>query len=109
MTVRSSDPDVVDADAVQRHDEIVRKTWPDAQRRRRLFDRAVRLRRDNPDLPDFQVIEDDRDSAGLLVSSEELLVRREDLVGRDEAIRDNGMAAVPVEALGGRVSRLVPT
>lgn len=108
MTVRPSDPDAVDADAVRKHDEIVRKTWHDRERRRQLFDRAVRLRQDDPRLPNFQVIADDRDPAGLLVSSEELLVRREDLVGRAAALQRSGMVAVPVETLGGRVSRLVP-
>jgi hypothetical protein len=96
-----------DADAVREHNCVVGDRWGDPDRRRQLYERAVRLRRDDPDLPDFQVLPDERDRAGLLVSSEELLVRREDLPGRSDALRRNGMAHVPIEALGGRVSRLV--
>ena len=92
---------------MQRHDDSVGDTWRDPERRRRLFERAVRLRKSDPGLPDFQLVEDERDGAGLLVSSEELLVRREDLTGRDDALRRRGMVAQPIEALGGRVARLV--
>ena len=107
MTVRPDDADAADAQVVQRHDDSVGDTWRDPERRRRLFERAVRLRKSDPDLPDFQLVEDERDGAGLLVSSEELLVRREDLAGRDDALRRRGMVAQPIEALGGRVARLV--
>jgi hypothetical protein len=108
MTVRPGDPESADAEVVQRHVKAVGKTWRDPVRRRRLFERAVRLREEHPGLPDFQVIPDARDAAGLLVSSEELLVRREDLAGRDDAVRRNGLVPEPVAALGGRVVRLVP-
>jgi hypothetical protein len=107
MTARLTHADRVDADAVLRHAEIVRDSWRDPVRRRQLFERAVRLRKDNPELPDFEVIDDAQDRAGLLVSSEELLVRREDLTGREDALRRRDMVAEPVEALGGRVARLV--
>jgi Subtilase family len=108
MTVRPAHPDAVDAEVVQRHVETVGDSWRDPVRRRRLFDRAVRLRKADPRLPDFQVIPDERDGAGLLVSSAELLIRREDLAGREDAFGRSGMVAEPVEALGGRVARLVP-
>ncbi len=100
-------PEHLDAKAVQRHDKVVGESWQDTARRRQLFERAVRLRRQDPELPDFQVVDDERDGAGLLVSSEELLVRREDLVDRDDVIRRNGLVTEPVEALGGRLVRLV--
>ena len=108
MTVRPGGPGSADAEVVQRHARVVGETWRDPGRRRELFERAVRLREEDPDLPDFQLIDDDRDDAGLLVSSEELLVRREDLAGRDDAVRRNGLVPEPVDALGGRVVRLVP-
>src|SRR5215212_2423840 len=111
MTVRPNDKLAelarADAEAVRSHNRAIRDKWRDPDRRRQLFERAVRLRQDDAGLPDFQVIPDERDPAGLLVSSEELLVRREDLAGRSEALRRNGMVDVPIQALGGRVSRLV--
>lgn len=108
MTVRPADAESLDAEAVHRHLKTVGESWGDPVRRRALFDRAVRLRREDPTLPDFQVIEDGRDRAGLLVSSEELLVRAESLAGKDDAVRRNGLVAEPVEGLGGRLFRLVP-
>lgn len=108
MTAGPADPGSLDAKAVQRHSDAVGDRWRDPRRRRALFERAVRLRRADPRLPDFELIADARDPAGLLVSSEELLVRRQDLAGRDDALRRSGMVPEPVEALGGRVVRLLP-
>src|SRR5918994_1553686 len=63
MTVRPGDPESADAEVVQRHVKAVGKTWRDPVRRRRLFERAVRLRGEHPGLPDFPVIPDARVAA----------------------------------------------
>jgi len=108
MTVRPAEVLAqADAEAVREHNYSVGDRWRDPARRRQLFERAVRLRQEDPDLPDFQVLPDDRDRAGLLVSSEELLLRREDVAGCSDALRRAGLAHVPVDVLGGRISRLV--
>lgn len=94
-----------DAETIRRHAERVRERWPDLQRRQDLLERARRLRREDPRLPDFDLVPDGR-GGQLLVASGELLVRAEDLTDR-ESLLPPGAKAEPVEELGGRVFRVV--
>lgn len=91
-----------DAETVRRHAERVRRRWPDLGRRRTLLERAVRTRAEDRRLPDFETVDDGRGSL-LLVASGQLLVRAEDLKGRESEL-PAGVRAEPI--LGGRVFRL---
>ncbi|HST64853.1 MAG TPA: S8/S53 family peptidase [Mycobacteriales bacterium] len=72
---------------------------------RRLYEQAAERRRRDPRLPDFEVVEDER-GAPLLVASDELLVRAEDLAGRESALPPGAARPEPVPGTGGRVLRL---
>jgi hypothetical protein len=97
-----------DIQRIWEHAERFGFSWGDIGRRRRFLQRAVRLRRDDPLLPDFDLVPDGPEGAGLLVSSDHLLVRSADLEGRDEIIGRRRMRAVPVEWASRRLARLVP-
>lgn len=94
-----------DAETIVQHAARAGARWRDPDVLRCLMDRAVDLRRADPELPDFEVVADDRGGVAL-VASDELLVRAEDLAGRESALPPDSGRPVPVPGTGGRVLRL---
>ena len=94
----------VDVETVERHTRDSGDRWADPGLYREMLARAVELRRRNPRLPDFEVVTDERGTPAL-VASDELLVRAEDLTGRESALPP-GSKPEPVAGTGGRVLRL---
>lgn len=93
-----------DAATIERHAGVVHDRFVDVDLRRELFDRAVERRRADRRLPDFQAVPEGG-GAGVLVAADELLVRAEDLTGREDLL-PRGAEAEPVPGLGGRVVRV---
>lgn len=105
MSAERNEAARVDAGTIERHGEEISGRWTDVDRRARLFDRAVELRRRDRTLPDFEAVADGRGDQ-VLVASGELLVKAEQLRDRESALAP-GTKVVPVEELGGRVVRLI--
>lgn len=94
-----------DSATVERHAIDTGNRWADPGLYRELLDRAVELRRRDPRLPDFEVVTGERGTPALVVS-DELLVRAEDLAGRESALPPGSGDPEPVEGTGGRVLRV---
>jgi hypothetical protein len=91
-----------DAGTIEEHAARTGARWRDADLVRSALDLAVERRRRDPRLPDFEVVRDDRGTP-VLVASDELLIRAEDVRGREDLLP---AAARPVPGTGGRVLRL---
>jgi hypothetical protein len=98
-------PAQADAETIVQHADRAGDRWRDPDVLRELLDRAVDLRRGNAELPDFQVVTDGR-GAPALVASDELLVRAEDLAGRESALPPGSAKPEEVPGTRGRVLRL---
>jgi hypothetical protein len=94
-----------DAETIVEHTTCTSDRWQDPDLLRRLYDRAAALRRDDPRLPDFEVVTDEG-GAPALVATDVLLVRAEDLTGRESALPPGSAEPEPVAGTGGRVLRL---
>jgi Subtilase family len=93
-----------DVRTIEEHEITTQGRWQQPDLLRTLYEQAVARRRRNPDLPDFEVVDDD--GAPVLVASDELLVRAADFTGREGALPPGSSGPEPVPGTGGRVLRL---